>query len=199
MIWGYFLYDEPEIRQNYGPVTAAKVQRAQALIKQNDPNHPTVINFSNPNTTYYPYLGIADIASFDYYPVHGSGTYRTSMTEYYQLVDQFIADHATYDPTDKTKMFGTYVQTFRNDALGLREITQAEMQDMVNYARSRSAKFGEVTYFLDTWSGQETSYPGLRQVSTLRAKAGGVGANTRNLPSLFAVKTNSPCAIGARW
>lgn len=197
--WGYFLYDEPEIRQNFAPVTAAKVQRIHTLIKQNDPVHPTLLNFSSPSAAYIPYLGIANIASFDYYPVHGSGSYRTSMSEYQQVVDKFVADHAQYDPTGKTAAFGTYVQAFRNDALGLREITQSEMQEMVDYARSKSAKFNFASYFVIRWGGQEMNYPGLQQLPSLRTKAAGVNAGARALPSLYPVYANSPCVVAPGW
>lgn len=198
-LWGYFLYDEPELRQNFGPVTAAKAQRINTLIKQNDPNHPTVINFSIPSQAYIPYIGIADIASFDFYPVHGSGSYRTNMNEYKQQVDKFVADHALYDLTGKTKVFGTYVQAFRNDALGIREITQAEMQEMIDYPRGVSSKFGYAVYFLIRWGGQESNYPGLQQLPSLRAKAAGVNVNVRPLASPYAVKTNSPCVVAESW
>ncbi len=197
--WGYFLYDEPEIRQNFAPVTAAKVQRIHTLIKQNDPAHPTLLNFSSLSAAYIPYLGIANIASFDYYPVHGSGSYRTSMSEYQQVVDKFVADHAQHDPTGKTAVFGTYVQAFRNDALAIREITQSEMQEMLDYARSKSAKFNFASYFLSRWSGQEASYPGLQQLPSLRAKAAGVNAGARGLPSLYPVYANSPCVAAPGW
>jgi len=197
--WGYFLYDEPEIRQNFSSVNAAKIQRIHTLIKQNDPVHPTLLNFSSPTTAYIPYLGIANIASFDYYPVHGSGSYRTSMTEYQQVVDKFVADHAQYDPTGKTEVLGTYVQSFRNDALAIREITQEEMQQMVDYARSKSTKFNFVSYFLIRWGGQETSYPGLQQLPSLRTKAAGVNVSIRNLPSPYPVYTNSPCVVAPQW
>lgn len=145
-LYGYYLSDEPEM---YGSPTVAKMTQINNLIKQADPNHPTIVVFSayldDGQYNAKRYFGIADVEGFDVYPFSKSATDTTSsLSFYYQTVDKFLALHNNL-AVNNTKAYFILLQSFASDIR--REPTETELNQFIVNTFNKSNLFSGYLYY----------------------------------------------------